>query len=121
MWETSVFLKRSQKWAVLCQMKNTWLKKNPSQAHCKVSFQCSILQSLPGAPYLVAKRHMPYLTPTIQHRDNKEKLITVILQAEKERSVTFTSVFQLVIVNANMVSSPEKTARGLRAIFSPKH
>lgn len=48
------------------------VKKTPKSAQCMVSFQCSILQSLPAAPYLVTKRQMLHVTPTGQYRDNKE-------------------------------------------------
>lgn len=65
------------------------VKKKTKPAHCKVSFQCSILQSLPAAPHLVAKRHVSYnITRTTY--GHQGKLITVSLQAEKEGSVTFT-------------------------------
>lgn len=64
-------------------------QKTPSQLpghSSKVSFQCSIFQSLSGIPYLVARRHTLHVTPREHHTDNKEKAnsTAAILQAEKE-------------------------------------
>lgn len=84
MWETSVvFLKEDKKKGCAVSNEKHLVKKIPNQLTASWASNAAILQSLPAAPYLVAKMHMLHGTPTEQYRDNREKLITVILQDEK--------------------------------------
>lgn len=80
--------KKDKKRAVLCQMENTWLNKTqvsslqgelPMQ-HFAIAACCSLSSS--------KKAHALYNSN--RTTQDKEKLITVILQAEKEGSLTFT-------------------------------